>query len=982
MYDAFISYRHSELDRFVAENLHKKLEAFRLPKSLVKQRGADCKKKIERVFRDRDELPLATNLADPITQALEDSEFLIVICSPRLPQSLWCKKEIETFISMHGREHVLAVLIEGEPEESFPPELLYREREITAEDGTTQIVREPVEPLAADVRGTTKKEILKKMDEELLRLAAAMFECGYDDLKQRHKEQKMKKLLTVSLSASAVFLLFGAVSTTMAIRIQSQKEQIQEQSAEISAQKDKIEEQYQAALYNQSLTMAEKSTNLLKNGDRLEAIRTAYEALGTTEDGTPMPVTAEAQYALAESSYLYQDGENYEPMYMLKHNANISHMQVSPNAERLLTIDQYGNICVWDIEKRKQLAQIANTSLGFASDEKYFFLNDNQILYESNSGFQIYDLEKQEIVYAYDGQENFLKGKTDKDNRWFAVVLNDFHQDTLVIYDTKDFRELYSFVVPEGEKVSDAMTFEAGGRRFAFALEPDSTGDTKGSRILTMNMETGEVQGEFSAEYSLVKKLLILDGVLYAGVNQSTDDAFPDGDYNFNAAYQSVLYAIHADTMTTKWEYRYAYEWISDFQINEADFSRHILLSYYSNAHILNMDTGVGEHELGFGDQIITTLYFTNSDRFVLITRDGEYHTITGYNGDDIVIVGFFRANSDNYRQVLLCKNGFVSLPYSDSNVTYYERAEGKAFEELCALDKEVDKVCVNAKETRAVVTSQYDFEEGTAIFLLNLETGEVLQKIVKDDVNVYAGVVGDGEDSFFVITRYSVSLFSMEDGSFQTEYSFPEMITIDYLSKGPDGNSLVIRTNQAFWKISLKDGKQECIKIPYKDDFSNIMCINDSFEIYALVDRTENAIFFYRTGEEEAYARAEVVASFVKDICFAPDSRHIFIYYVNGTAGMYDLENCQCVQEYNALGNFFHGFEAVGDGEEYLLYFSGGGYLLNSDFEVIANIPECEAILPKARKFIGADDATLYTCPVYSLEQLLLEAEKILAEP
>ena len=131
-YDAFISYRHSELDQFVAVNLHKELEAFKLPKVIRKQlqaKGID-KKKIERVFRDRDELPITNNLADPITNALRNSEFLLVICSPRLKESLWCRKEIETFISMHGREKIFAVLIEGEPAESFPDELLDIEKTV------------------------------------------------------------------------------------------------------------------------------------------------------------------------------------------------------------------------------------------------------------------------------------------------------------------------------------------------------------------------------------------------------------------------------------------------------------------------------------------------------------------------------------------------------------------------------------------------------------------------------------------------------------------------------------------------------------------------------------------------------------------------------------------------------------------------------------------------------------------------------------
>ena len=122
-YDAFISYRHTETDKFVAENLIKQLEAFKLPRSVAKKLKGK-KTKIERVFRDREELPLTNNLEEPIVEALQSSEWLIVICSPRLPESMWCKKEIETFISLRGREHVLAVLIEGEPSESFPEELL------------------------------------------------------------------------------------------------------------------------------------------------------------------------------------------------------------------------------------------------------------------------------------------------------------------------------------------------------------------------------------------------------------------------------------------------------------------------------------------------------------------------------------------------------------------------------------------------------------------------------------------------------------------------------------------------------------------------------------------------------------------------------------------------------------------------------------------------------------------------------------------
>ena len=83
VYDAFISYRHTELDKYAAELLHRQLESFRLPGNIAKQRK-DGRTRINRVFRDKDELPLTNNLEDPILQALQTSEFLIVICSPRL----------------------------------------------------------------------------------------------------------------------------------------------------------------------------------------------------------------------------------------------------------------------------------------------------------------------------------------------------------------------------------------------------------------------------------------------------------------------------------------------------------------------------------------------------------------------------------------------------------------------------------------------------------------------------------------------------------------------------------------------------------------------------------------------------------------------------------------------------------------------------------------------------------------------------------
>ena len=79
-YDAFISYRHLEPDSFVAQTLHKRLEAFSLPRSARDKAGSD-KTKIERIFRDEEELSLPEDLSEPINNALANSDFLICICT-------------------------------------------------------------------------------------------------------------------------------------------------------------------------------------------------------------------------------------------------------------------------------------------------------------------------------------------------------------------------------------------------------------------------------------------------------------------------------------------------------------------------------------------------------------------------------------------------------------------------------------------------------------------------------------------------------------------------------------------------------------------------------------------------------------------------------------------------------------------------------------------------------------------------------------
>ncbi|MBQ3159735.1 MAG: toll/interleukin-1 receptor domain-containing protein, partial [Clostridia bacterium] len=103
-YCAFISYRHQSPDDSIAKALHTAIETYHVPSVIQKKTG---KKRLGRVFRDQEELPLSSNLGEDIQEALDESEWLIAICSPRYLESRWCQRELEYFIEKKGRDRVL-----------------------------------------------------------------------------------------------------------------------------------------------------------------------------------------------------------------------------------------------------------------------------------------------------------------------------------------------------------------------------------------------------------------------------------------------------------------------------------------------------------------------------------------------------------------------------------------------------------------------------------------------------------------------------------------------------------------------------------------------------------------------------------------------------------------------------------------------------------------------------------------------------------
>ena len=229
-YAAFISYRHKPLDREAAIAVQKKVEHFRVPKEYRGQTGG---KKIGYVFRDEDELPTSSSLSDSIRDALSHSKHLIVICTPDLPQSKWCEEEIRYFLETHPRDDVIAVLVSGEPEESFPPLLTH----VYGPDGE---VIERIEPLAANITGDAQHFSRKRFTKESVRICAALIGCPFDELWHRERRYRMQRFAAAGAAGFAAMAVFAGFLAVKNRQISLKNEQITAQNEQITAQNGQI----------------------------------------------------------------------------------------------------------------------------------------------------------------------------------------------------------------------------------------------------------------------------------------------------------------------------------------------------------------------------------------------------------------------------------------------------------------------------------------------------------------------------------------------------------------------------------------------------------------------------------------------------------------------------------------------------------------------------------------------------------------------
>lgn len=980
-YDAFISYRHAKADMYAAKKLHRKLETFHVPRAIAKKSG---KKNIKRVFRDQEELPAGSDLGDNIEKALAESEFLLVICTQRTPESYWVNKEIETFIKMHDREHVLAVLAEGEPGVSFPKPLL--------EDKNGS----PVEPLAADIRGKTKAEINKKIKTEIIRLAAPLLHCGYDDLRQRHRERRIKKYMSVSAAVAVLALAFGAYSTYNTKLIQKNLKEKQ---------------------INQSKYLADTALSLLEDGDRRTSALVALEALPSDEN--ERPYVADAQYTLSRALYCYDTGNTIGMDRNLCHDLPVKSFHFNGDGTKIISVDQGETVYVWDSESGKKLLQVPSEmdEKGYPIEPVNATVYGEQVLIADSRGIH---------AVSFDGKTIW---KTGEEGDFFDCVFDEnlklaacISSEQIVFFDMASGRVCDTMQNRMKASFGGEYIFSADKGCFAVSHLPSDKKAKKGC-VSVFNFKTGK-STDISTASERISALAFIDEktLAVAGIKDET------GVETINSR-EGCVQKLDIATNKSFWKKKFTCQaagpGASAVQLKCRSYKdetgrvhRETIMSVDNGVYTWDSNTGEQLARINTGNGILKLLVSTGYSAGYLAEGNGMIETVNLTNG---TIYSGAEIDTKKALKDVEIKNGVLVIrSYESPFLTVMKYHEGKGIKKLDSYDDYVNSICYSADESYYAVDT-YDDGTGRQIYFYkgadDSPAGEWQKP--KDQRVENAGFINDKE--YMAVTAdknflfYNVSSRTTEEFSAGDEFSYGSCVvnqTASYALLYQESNYAVadlkkkkiikkgrledyiyggIISENGEWMycslgekgvaaVEVKTGKASFISgddyyVSCRGNVQDAFAINRDGNLLA-ISCLDNVLRIYDTVKKETAAEIPFMGNQRRFIRFSDDDTKIMLQGDDYYFRVYDLEKKEffhiSAEQYYQINSFSEDEKTIS------LVTADNMVILNKeDYERIAQVDRGKAYLPKNRKVFAGGGKTLYAFLYMTYEMLAKEAKE-----
>ena len=182
-YFAFISYSRKDIKW--AKWLQKALQNYMLPSKLIRTHK-ELPKRITPVFRDQQDIS-GNVLEDALHNALDDSRYLILICSPNSARSIYVNEEVRYFVSLGRQNQIIPLIVDGTAFSANPE---------------TECFPEALRAITPELLGINVQEYGKRM--AFLRIVSTMLHIHHDEIVKRDGTRRLIHRLAVSFAALAL----------------------------------------------------------------------------------------------------------------------------------------------------------------------------------------------------------------------------------------------------------------------------------------------------------------------------------------------------------------------------------------------------------------------------------------------------------------------------------------------------------------------------------------------------------------------------------------------------------------------------------------------------------------------------------------------------------------------------------------------------------------------------------------------------------
>jgi WD40 repeat protein len=459
-YKAFISY--SRRDRSFAVRLQRELESYVLPRAIeLTGRAKPRSRPFKPVFRDESELLTARHLPDRISEALADSEFLIVVCSPDAVRSPWVEREILDFTGLRGPDQILAVVARGEPnaaQRHLPEALEALPRALRFKiDRDGNLTEKAVEPLWIDRRnrGGDGRHMFLRIVGTLLGLKSL------DELILRDRQAERRRH-RVTQSIAAGVLVLAALSIFMLL--------VGEQTRN-------------AALIAQSQFLARDADAATSAGNARLGMLLALRALPENIARPDRPFVPEAEVALRNAVLSLHELRTIQTTVA----PTVSALSFSPDGKRIAAAVDNGSLMLFDVNDRSPAINFKTGAQGIRSLE---FSQDGKRIAIAcdDKAVRVLDAATGRTIAKWQSDEVVLQVRYFPDGNRIAILgLNDIYlwdpQDGNAekIASQKNSYEQFD-ISPDGKSIAVASGVGHGGEIWDVASR---------SRIRTFDQKNG-----------------------------------------------------------------------------------------------------------------------------------------------------------------------------------------------------------------------------------------------------------------------------------------------------------------------------------------------------------------------------------------------------------------------------------------------------------------------------------------------------------